>query len=255
LLASHAPFNPTRTIKQSLEDDYELLDHSLGFTRIASVAIRCEALSLSPCNSPNIEATNSPLNSTNEEVTVFDSDTFTYPFAPPNTSSAESSSKIIDTSNMYTFQQPPIYTKRWIKDHLFTTTIDDPSKHVSTRCQLSTDALWCYFHAFLAKAEPKNYKEAMEESCWIEAMQEKIHEFERLKVWELVPRPDRAMIISLKWIFEVKYHEYGGVLKNKARISCTQEYGSLSDGCEDGISERDFTGRGVRKSTKRVYDW
>ncbi|GKC66947.1 retrotransposon protein, putative, ty1-copia subclass, partial [Tanacetum coccineum] len=69
---------------------------------------------------------------------------------------------------------------------------------------------------FDTKAEPKNYKEAMKESCWIEAMQEEIHEFERLEVWELVPRPDRAMIISLKWIFKVKLDEYGRVLKNKA---------------------------------------
>ncbi|GKC26459.1 uncharacterized mitochondrial protein-like protein [Tanacetum coccineum] len=58
----------------------------------------------------------------------------------------------------------------------------------------------------------------MEESCWIEAMQEEIHEYERLEVWELVPRLDRAMIISLKWIFKVKLDEYGGVLKNKARL-------------------------------------
>ncbi|GKC89362.1 hypothetical protein Tco_1150011 [Tanacetum coccineum] len=62
---------------------------------------------------------------------------------------------------------------------------------------MSTFYLWCYFHAFLAKAEPKNYKEAMEESCWIEAMQEEIYEFDQLEVWELVPRPDKAMIISL----------------------------------------------------------
>nr|GEV15360.1 hypothetical protein [Tanacetum cinerariifolium] len=34
---------------------------------------------------------------------------------------------------------------------------------------------------FDAKEEPKNYKEAMKESYWIEAMQEEIHEFERLK--------------------------------------------------------------------------
>nr|GEU94028.1 hypothetical protein [Tanacetum cinerariifolium] len=40
--------------------------------------------------------------------------------------------------------------------------------------------------------------------------------FKRLKVWELIPRPDRAMIIYLKWIFKVKLDEYGGVLKNKA---------------------------------------
>ncbi|GJX40525.1 retrovirus-related pol polyprotein from transposon TNT 1-94 [Tanacetum coccineum] len=59
----------------------------------------------------------------------------------------------------------------------------------------------------------------MEESCWIEAMQEEIYEFERLEVWELVLRPDRAMIISLKWIFKVKLDEYGGVLKNKARLA------------------------------------
>ncbi|GJR38603.1 hypothetical protein Tco_1214287 [Tanacetum coccineum] len=43
-LAVHAPFDLARTINQSLEDDYEPLDHSLGFTWIASVAIRCEAL-------------------------------------------------------------------------------------------------------------------------------------------------------------------------------------------------------------------
>ncbi|GJZ60210.1 retrovirus-related pol polyprotein from transposon TNT 1-94 [Tanacetum coccineum] len=58
----------------------------------------------------------------------------------------------------------------------------------------------------------------MEESCWIVPIQEEIHEFERLELWELVPRPDKAMIISLKWIFKVKLDEYGGVLKNKARL-------------------------------------
>ncbi|GKC57660.1 retrovirus-related pol polyprotein from transposon TNT 1-94 [Tanacetum coccineum] len=49
-------------------------------------------------------------------------------------------------------------------------------------------------------------------------MQEEIHEFERLDVWKLVPCPDLAMIIKLKWIFKVKQDEFGGVLKNKARL-------------------------------------
>ncbi|GKF67278.1 retrovirus-related pol polyprotein from transposon TNT 1-94 [Tanacetum coccineum] len=49
-------------------------------------------------------------------------------------------------------------------------------------------------------------------------MQEEINEFEWLKVWELVPRPEKAIIISLKWIFKVKLDEYGDVLKNKARL-------------------------------------
>ncbi|GKC23304.1 retrovirus-related pol polyprotein from transposon TNT 1-94 [Tanacetum coccineum] len=49
-------------------------------------------------------------------------------------------------------------------------------------------------------------------------MQEELNEFERLKVWELVPRPDRVMIITLKWIYKVKLDELRGVLKNKARL-------------------------------------
>ncbi|GJW06109.1 retrovirus-related pol polyprotein from transposon TNT 1-94 [Tanacetum coccineum] len=78
--------------------------------------------------------------------------------------------------------------------------------------------MWCYFDAFLTTVEPKNYKEAILDSSWIEAMQEEIHEFERLQVWELVPRPDYIMLINLKWIFKVKRDEFGGVLKNKARL-------------------------------------
>ncbi|GJV51443.1 retrovirus-related pol polyprotein from transposon TNT 1-94 [Tanacetum coccineum] len=174
--------------------------YTVGASSSSSTSIDKDAPS--PSTSPNNEATNSPINSTNvepiEEVAEFDNDTFTNPFAPPDTCSAELSSRIVDTSNMHTFQQPLIYTKRWTKDHPLVTIIGDPLKHGSTRRQLSIDALWCYFNAFLAKSKLNNYKETMEESCWIDAMQEEIHEFERLKVWELVPRPDKAIIISLK---------------------------------------------------------
>nr|GEU37926.1 hypothetical protein [Tanacetum cinerariifolium] len=46
-------------------------------------------------------------------------------------------------------------------------------------------------------------------------MQEEIHEFDRLQVWELVPRPDCVMIIALKWIYKVNLDEYGDVLKTR----------------------------------------
>nr|GEY94000.1 retrovirus-related Pol polyprotein from transposon TNT 1-94 [Tanacetum cinerariifolium] len=49
-------------------------------------------------------------------------------------------------------------------------------------------------------------------------MQEELNEFECLEVWELVPRPDKAMVITLKWIYKVKLDELGGNLKNKARL-------------------------------------
>ncbi|GJV94281.1 retrovirus-related pol polyprotein from transposon TNT 1-94 [Tanacetum coccineum] len=41
--------------------------------------------------------------------------------------------------------------------------------------------------------EPKNFKQEMTEPSWIDAIQEEIHEFERLQVWELVPCPDKVM--------------------------------------------------------------
>nr|GFA00286.1 retrovirus-related Pol polyprotein from transposon TNT 1-94 [Tanacetum cinerariifolium] len=66
--------------------------------------------------------------------------------------------------------------------------------------------------------EPKTYKDALTQSCWIEVMQEELNEFERLEVCELVPRPDKVMVITLKWIYKVKLDELGGILKNKARL-------------------------------------
>ncbi|GJZ95327.1 retrovirus-related pol polyprotein from transposon TNT 1-94, partial [Tanacetum coccineum] len=70
----------------------------------------------------------------------------------------------------------------------------------------------------LSKVEPKNVTSAVTKDCWFQAMQEEIHEFDRLDVWELDPPPDCAMIIALKWIYKVKLDEYGDVLKNKARL-------------------------------------
>nr|GEW73968.1 integrase, catalytic region, zinc finger, CCHC-type, peptidase aspartic, catalytic [Tanacetum cinerariifolium] len=70
----------------------------------------------------------------------------------------------------------------------------------------------------LSKVKPKNFKTAITEDCWFQAMQDEIYEFDRLQVWKLVPQPDYVMIIVLKWIYKVKLDEYGDVLKNKARL-------------------------------------
>ncbi|GKF06352.1 retrovirus-related pol polyprotein from transposon TNT 1-94 [Tanacetum coccineum] len=96
--------------------------------------------------------------------------------------------------------------------------IGDPSCFVSMRKQPQTNAMWCYFDAFLTSVEPKNFKQAMTEPSWLDAMQEEIHEFQRLEVWELVSCPNKVLLIKLKWIYKVKMDEFGGVLKNKARL-------------------------------------
>ncbi|GJT17090.1 integrase, catalytic region, zinc finger, CCHC-type containing protein [Tanacetum coccineum] len=68
-----------------------------------------------------------------------------------------------------------------------------------------------------------------------QVMQDEIHEFDRLEVWELVPRPIYVIVIALKWIYKVKLDEYGDVLKKQSSVlSCKgissvilQEEGSL----------------------------
>ncbi|GJV04141.1 retrovirus-related pol polyprotein from transposon TNT 1-94 [Tanacetum coccineum] len=107
---------------------------------------------------------------------------------------------------------------KWTKNNPLANVIGDPSRSISIGKQLKTDAMWCYFNAFLTSVEPNNFKEAMLESSWIEAMQEEIHELERLYVWELVPCPNLVMLIKLKWIYKVKKDKLRGVLKNKARL-------------------------------------
>nr|GEZ51047.1 copia protein [Tanacetum cinerariifolium] len=89
------------------------------------------------------------------------------------------------------------------------TTIDQdaPSPHISP----SSSAL-----SVLSKIEPKNFKSAIIKDYWFQAVQDEIHEFDRLQVWELIPQPDCVTIIALKWIYKVKLDEYGDVLKNKA---------------------------------------
>nr|GEX29668.1 integrase, catalytic region, zinc finger, CCHC-type, peptidase aspartic, catalytic [Tanacetum cinerariifolium] len=112
----------------------------------------------------------------------------------------------------------PYHNSKWMKDHPLNNIIGQLDRPVSTWLQHHEQALFCYYDAFLTSVEPKMYKEALNQSCWIEAMQEELNEFERLEVWELVPQPDQVMVITLKWIYKVKLDELGGILKNKARL-------------------------------------
>ncbi|GJT26758.1 hypothetical protein Tco_0907033 [Tanacetum coccineum] len=65
--------------------------------------------------------------------------------------------------------------------------------NTSTRKQLETDAMWCFFNEFLTHVEPKNFKQALEHSVY-------------------------NILSSRLWIFKIKLDEYGDVLKNIARL-------------------------------------
>ncbi|GJS36275.1 retrovirus-related pol polyprotein from transposon TNT 1-94 [Tanacetum coccineum] len=90
---------------------------------------------------------------------------------------------------MHTFYQPYDSEYRWTKDHPLEQVRGNPSKPVQTRRQLATNLEMCMFALTVSTVEPKNIKEAMVDSAWIEAMQEELHQFDRLQVWELVDKP------------------------------------------------------------------
>ncbi|GJX17915.1 retrovirus-related pol polyprotein from transposon TNT 1-94 [Tanacetum coccineum] len=92
-----------------------------------------------------------------------------------------SSSRDVIPSTLHQKNQPLEHIKKWTKYHPLDNVIGNPSRPVSTRRQHQTDAMWSYFNAFPTKVKPKNYKEAMKESYCIKAMQDEIHEFDRLQ--------------------------------------------------------------------------
>ncbi|GJR56168.1 putative ribonuclease H-like domain-containing protein [Tanacetum coccineum] len=109
----------------------------------------------------------------------------------PKNDSEASSSNVIPTV-VHTPTPNSEHVTKWTKDHPLENIIGKLERPVSTRLQLYEQALF--------------------------SMQEELNEFEHLEVWELVPRLDKVMVITLKWIYKVKLDELGGILKNKAHL-------------------------------------
>ncbi|XP_019189508.1 PREDICTED: uncharacterized protein LOC109183936 [Ipomoea nil] len=49
-------------------------------------------------------------------------------------------------------------------------------------------------------------------------MQEELGQFERNKVWNLVPKLDGVNVVGTKWIFHNKTDSAGNITRNKARL-------------------------------------
>nr|GEU84964.1 ribonuclease H-like domain-containing protein [Tanacetum cinerariifolium] len=191
--------------KESKIDDQERTDSSTQDVNTVGPSINITNTNINAGSlNINIVGSNDPSMSSLEETGIFDD--------------LYDDKEVGSSSNV-----GPSYTTfellgRWTKNHLIANAIRDPSRLVSTKNQLKTDAMWCYFNAILTSVETKTYKEEMLEPSWIDAMQEEILEFKILKVWELVPCPNLIMLIKVKYIFKVKKDECGGVLKNNARL-------------------------------------
>nr|GEW26215.1 hypothetical protein [Tanacetum cinerariifolium] len=116
-----------------------------------------------------------------EEYTQVENDEFINIFCTPVQDRGETSSCHVDSSNMHIFYQHHPSEHRWMKDHPLEQVIGNPSQSVRTRRQLESDGEICMFAFTMSQTEPKNIKEAMADSTWIESMQEKLHQFDQLE--------------------------------------------------------------------------
>ena len=115
---------------------------------------------------------------------------------------------------------------KWIRDHPSTDMIGDINKRQVTRSKatqgLAEEAtvveVESLFSCFVSEIEPKTIEEALKHSEWIKAMQEELDQFERNKVWKLVPLAEGKKAIGTKWVFRNKLSESGEVTRNKARL-------------------------------------
>ncbi|GKB54801.1 putative ribonuclease H-like domain-containing protein [Tanacetum coccineum] len=155
----------------------------------------------SPSNSQTTPETQSPIIPNDVEEDNHDLDVAHMNNDPyfgiliPEVPSDQSSSMDISHTIMHPDHQISEHNSKWTKDHPLENIIGELAKPVSPRLQLHKQALFYYYDDFLTAIEPKTYKGALTQSCWIEAMQEELNEFERLGLDEL-----------------------GGILKNKARL-------------------------------------
>nr|GEV78043.1 retrovirus-related Pol polyprotein from transposon TNT 1-94 [Tanacetum cinerariifolium] len=145
-------------------------------------------------------------------------DEFINIFCTPVQDRGETSSHHVDSSNMHTFYQRHPFEHRWTKNHPIEQVIGNPSQSVRIRHQLESDGEMCMFALTVSRTEPKNIKEAMADSAWIESMQEELHQFDRLDVWELVGRPLCKNVIYIKWLWKKKRDEENTVIRNKSRL-------------------------------------
>ncbi|GKA50867.1 hypothetical protein Tco_0744063 [Tanacetum coccineum] len=149
---------------------------------------------------------------TNTENAQFDDNEFINTFSTPVQEQGVTSSRHVDSSNMHTFYQHHPSAQRWTKDHALEQVIGNPSQSVRTICQLETDGEMCMLALTVSRTEPKKIKEAMADSAWIESMQEELHQFNRLDVWELVDRPLCKNVINLKWLWKNERDEENTVI-------------------------------------------
>ncbi|GKE51677.1 retrovirus-related pol polyprotein from transposon TNT 1-94, partial [Tanacetum coccineum] len=89
-----------------------------------------------------------------------DNDPFVNEFAPKPSSEVSSSGDICSAESSHV-TQPHHHLGKWSKDHPLENVIGNPSRPISTRKQLATDALWCLYNYWIYKVNLDEYGDVL----------------------------------------------------------------------------------------------
>ena len=109
-------------------------------------------------------------------------------------------------------------SSRVVKNHLDSKIIGSLDEGLCHRKGSTLIAYHVMYHCYLAQFEPKKEEEALQDENWVDLMHEKLNQFVKNDVWELVPRPKDAYVIGTKWIFKNKTNDDGEIIRNKSRL-------------------------------------
>lgn len=70
----------------------------------------------------------------------------------------------------------------------------------------------------LAADEPNGVDEALENDCWVKAMNSKLQSIQENNTWQLCDLPKGHKAIGLKWVYKVKRDPDDNIIKYKARL-------------------------------------
>ena len=203
--------NPSTQYQIDADISYHINPHNLPFPTNGSEfiepqndVIQSEPISQDPDHTIQTELTD---NQNSDNLQTPDPE----PIPSPNQASTSSNSI-------------PRPQERWSRhQHIeLVNIIGEPTEGMITRRMAAklkaASANECLYVAFLCTIEPKNVKEALTYSSWVQAMQDELEQFDRNKVMTLVECPENVVIIGMKWVFKNKTDENGTVIKNKARL-------------------------------------
>nr|GEX77745.1 ribonuclease H-like domain-containing protein [Tanacetum cinerariifolium] len=139
--------------------------------------------------------------------------------SPTNNSTQQNT---LHSMNIYPTSEPSTPTNEENNDNQAEDKFSNPFctsvREVIESSSHNIDPKLCMFALTVSTAKPKTIKEAMADSAWIEAMQEELHQFDRLQVWELIDKPFGKNIIKLKWLWKNKKGEDQTVIRNKEKL-------------------------------------